>query len=65
MTIHRLTPYCLAINFEEIHSCFVLNVFCGYFALSNVPNWEIIDIIPIVGVIFGQNLGILPQGDDV
>ncbi len=58
MTIHGLTPYCLAINFEEILSCFVLNVFCGYFALSNGPNREIIDIIPIFGVIFGQNVGI-------
>jgi hypothetical protein len=32
--------------------------FCGYFALSNGPNWEVICIIPIFGVIFGQNLGI-------
>jgi hypothetical protein len=32
--------------------------FCGYFALSNGPNWEVIDIIPIFGVIFGQNVGI-------
>jgi hypothetical protein len=30
--------------------------FCGYFALSNVPNWEVICIIPIFGIIFGQNV---------
>jgi hypothetical protein len=27
VTIYRVTPYCLAINFEEISSYFVLNVF--------------------------------------
>jgi hypothetical protein len=36
--------------------------FCGYFALSNGPNWDVIWIIPIFGVIFGQNLGIWPPG---
>jgi hypothetical protein len=36
--------------------------FCGYFALSNVPNWEVICIIPIFGIIFGQHLGIWPPG---
>ncbi len=83
VTIYRVTPYCLTINFEEIPSCFVLKgsklgsivmilifrvifghhalsrlYFCGYFALSNGPNWEVICIIQIFGVIFGQNLGI-------
>jgi hypothetical protein len=56
------SPHCFAINFEEIPSCFVLNVFCGYFELSNGPNWDVIWIIPIFGVIFGQNLGIWPPG---
>jgi hypothetical protein len=32
--------------------------FFGYFALSTGPNWEVIGIIPIFGVIFVQNLGI-------
>jgi hypothetical protein len=36
--------------------------FCGYFALSNDPNWEVICIIPIFGIIFGQTLGIWPSG---
>jgi hypothetical protein len=48
----------VAINFEEIPSCFVLNAFCGYFALPSGPNWKVICIIPIFGNIFGKNLGI-------
>jgi hypothetical protein len=31
---------------------------CGNFALSNGPYREVIWIIPIFGVIFGQNMGI-------
>jgi hypothetical protein len=62
VTIYRVTPYCVSINVEEIPSCFVLNVFCGYFVLSNGPNWEVICIIPIFGIIFRQNLGIWPPG---
>jgi hypothetical protein len=38
------------IHFEEIGSCFVLNVFCGYFVLLNGPNWEVIRRIPILGL---------------
>ncbi len=33
VTIYRVTPYCLAINIEELLSCFVLKKFCGYFTL--------------------------------
>ena len=29
--------------------------FCGYLALSNGPNWEVISIIPVFGDIFGKN----------
>ena len=36
--------------------------FCGDSVLLNGPNWEIICIIPIFGVIFGQNFGIWPPG---
>ena len=36
--------------------------FHGYFVLSNGPNWGVICIIPIFGVVFGQNLGIWPPG---
>ncbi len=62
VTIYRVTPYCVSINVEEIPSCFVLNVFCGYFVLSNGPNWEVICIIPIFCIIFGQNLAIWRPG---
>jgi hypothetical protein len=46
----------ITINYEEIPSCFVLNVFYSYVALSNGSNWEFICLIPIFGAIFGQNL---------
>jgi hypothetical protein len=36
--------------------------FCGYFALSNGPNCEVIWIIQICCIIFGQNLGTWPNG---
>jgi hypothetical protein len=36
--------------------------FCGYFALSNGPNWEDICIIPILGDIFGY---LTPRGDHI
>ena len=35
---------------------------CGYSALSKSPNRESLWIIPILGVIFGQNMGIGPPG---
>jgi hypothetical protein len=47
MPLYRVTPHCLALDVEEILSWFVLNVFCGYFVLSNGSNWEVICIIPI------------------
>ena len=56
------TPYFLVLHIEEKSSCFVLNVFWGYFALINGPNCEVICIIPIFGVIFSENLGIWPPG---
>ena len=49
-------------SFEEMLSCFVMNVFCGYFTWLNGPNFEVIFIIPIFGVLFSQNLGIRPLG---
>ena len=48
---------CTAVDYEDIASRFNLNVFFGYFVLSNDPNWEDFCIISIFGVIFGQNLG--------
>ena len=35
---------------------------CGYFTLSNAPNREVFLIIPIFGIILGQNVGIWPHG---
>ena len=60
----HLAALCLVLHFEEMSSCFLLNVFWGYFALIiiNGPNCEVICIIPIFGVIFGENLGIWPPG---
>jgi hypothetical protein len=31
---------------------------CGYFALSNLPNREVLWIIPIFGLSFGKKMGI-------
>jgi len=56
--MYRVTHHCYAINLEGIPSCFVLMYICGYSALSNGPNREVRWIIPILGVIFGQNIGI-------
>jgi hypothetical protein len=36
--------------------------FCGYFISSKGPNWEVICILPIFEVVFGQNLGTLAPG---
>ena len=43
--------YCIAIIIEEIPSCFVLNIFYGYFTLSKGPNEAVIWIMPIFIVI--------------
>ena len=40
--------------------------FCGYVALSSVPNWEVICIIPIFGIHFWSKFGYLtPWGDHI
>ena len=52
VSIYRVTPHCFAINIEEIPSCFIMNVYLGYFALSKVPNKAIIWIIPYLGPFF-------------
>ena len=48
VTTYRVILYSLANNFEEILSCFVLNVFYDYFMVIKCPNWEVICIIPIL-----------------
>jgi hypothetical protein len=37
VTLYMVTPYCLVINFEEIPSCFVLNVFLW---LPSIIKWS-------------------------
>ena len=62
MPISRWNPHWMAIHFEEILSIVVLKVFFNYFVSSNAPNWEVICMIPIFGVIFGENFVICPPG---
>jgi hypothetical protein len=52
----------LQLILKKYHHLLSWMYFCGYFVLSNGPNWSIIYIIPIFGVISGQNLGIWPPG---
>ena len=40
MPIYRVPLNCYAVDYEDIASRFTLNVFFGYFVLSNDPNWE-------------------------
>ena len=58
--MYRVTPHCYAINFEEITLSWMY--ICDCFALSNGSNREVLWIIPIFGVLFGQNMGIWPPG---
>ena len=39
--------------------------FCGYFALPNGPNWEVICIIPIFVVILTKKWVFNPLGDHI
>ncbi len=59
VTVYRVTPYYSVINFVEIPSSLGLNVFLWVlFIIKMVKIGEVICIIPVVGVIFGENLGI-------
>jgi hypothetical protein len=49
-----LPPTVLQLILKKYYHDLSWMYFCGYFALSNGPNWEVIWIIPIFGVIFGQ-----------
>ena len=49
VSISRGTPHCYAINFEEIPSCFVLNVVLWLLCIIKWSNSEVIWIIPIFG----------------
>ena len=56
MLIYRVTSNFYAVDIEEIASGFILKVFCGYYVLSNSPNWKNFNMISTFGVISGQNL---------
>jgi hypothetical protein len=62
VTIYRVTPTVWQFILKKYHPPLSWMYFWGYFALSNSPNWQVICIIPIFGVIFGPNLGIWPPG---
>jgi hypothetical protein len=62
VSIYRVTPHCFAINFEEIPSCFVLDVFLWLLCIIKWSDLGVIFLIPIFGVIFGHNFSIWPPG---
>ena len=62
MPIYGIPLNCYAVDYDDLASRFTLNVFFGYFVLSNGPNLEDFCIISLFGVIFGQNLGFWPPG---
>jgi hypothetical protein len=49
VTLFGATPVVWQLIFEEILPFYVQRVFCDYFVLSNVPNWDVICIISIFG----------------
>ena len=57
MPIYRVPLNCYAVDYEDIASRFTLNVFLGYFVLSNGPTGRILIEYQKFGVIFDQNLG--------
>ncbi len=57
-----LPPTSWQLILKKYHHAVSSIYFCGHFALSNGPNLEVVCIITIFGLIFGQNLGIWPSG---
>ena len=55
-----LLPTVMAFISKKYHHALSWVYICGYFVLSNGPNREVLWIIPISGVIFGQNVGFWP-----
>ena len=62
VSMYRVTPTVMQLILKEYHHALSWMYICGYSALSNSPNRESLWIIPILGVIFGQNMGIGPPG---
>ena len=61
VAIYRVTPTVMQLILKNYHHS-LFWIFLVYFVLLNGPNWGVIYIIPIFGVVFGQNLGIWPPG---
>ena len=61
--MYRVTPpsTVMQLILKKYHHVLSWMCMCGYFALSNCPNREVSWIIPIFGVIFGQNMSIWPS----
>ena len=57
-----LPPTVMQLILNKYHHALSWVYICGCFALSNCPNREVLWIIPIFGVFFGQNMGIWPPG---
>ncbi len=57
-----LPPTVMPFILKKYHHALSRMYICGYFVLSNDPNREVIWIIPIFRVIFGQNVGFRPPG---
>ena len=62
---YGITPHCYAIILKRYHHALSWMFICGYFALSKCPNREVLWIIPIFLVIFGQNVRFWPPGDSM
>jgi hypothetical protein len=62
VTIYRDTPTVSQLILKKYHHALSWMYFCGYFVLSNGPNWEVICLIPIFGVILVKILAFYPPG---
>ena len=57
-----LPPTVMQLILKKYHHTLSWMYICDCFALSNGSNREVLWIIPIFGVLFGQNMGIWPPG---
>ena len=55
-----LPPTVMQLILNKYHHTLSWMYICGCFVLSKCPNREVLWIIPMFGVIFGQNMGIWP-----
>ena len=60
--IYRVPLNCYEVDYEDIASRFTLNVFSGYFVLSNGPTGKILIECQNFGVIFTKILVFHPLG---